>query len=72
MSERMPPEALYLGLENGTWPVHSFVAEAHAISWLGTDPGRQIWRVKVTEPVRMKLVQREAYLEPDVPGDDQA
>jgi hypothetical protein len=64
-----PPDELYLGTAEGTWPVQAFTSEAHVISWLSEkgDHRRHAWKVhldEVTEmvltpPVAAKLTEKE-------------
>lgn len=75
------PRVLYLGQQEGEWPVYAFVNEAHAAQWATElHPGctrRVLWRVRVLElgpelvarhiPARAELVERHptAEAEPD-------
>jgi hypothetical protein len=71
MTGYRPPGELFLGTEEGTWPVQAFTAPGHAVSWLQEKNGpltrRHIWKVRVevlaemtlTPPVAAQLVEKE-------------
>lgn len=51
-----------IGQESGTWPLHLFTAEAHAIAWReGQKPDRgarkrQLWRAHLTVTHELRYV----------------
>ena len=68
-SPHQPPGELFLGTEEGTWPVQAFTSESHVVSWLSEnkDHRRHAWKVRVevvcemelTPPVAAKLAEKE-------------
>ncbi|MGH3447218.1 MAG: hypothetical protein ACRDQA_22720 [Nocardioidaceae bacterium] len=63
----IPPESLYLGLIMGEWPIVAFEEESAALSWLKTGASdghrRHLWTVRLTDPVELRYVDPEPYLE---------
>lgn len=66
--EGAPPEALYVGMTKGQWPIQTFVSERHAMDWLAQDddirPRRRLWHVRLTGAVELRYVAPEPYLQP--------
>jgi hypothetical protein len=42
------PDTVYMGREEGRWPIHTFEDSLSAMTWLQSDPEhRKLWRVRV-------------------------
>ena len=55
------PEEIFIGRQQGEWPLAVFENESHAVSWLGdSDPqsGRQrrLWKATVSYGAELELV----------------
>lgn len=45
--EKLTEGTVYIGNERGTWPLHCFTNEAHAVHWAGESEKRRVWVVDV-------------------------
>ena len=65
-----PPTTLWLGMEEGRWPIYAFASRDHATVWMEdkhTNVAR-IWRVTISDLVEHELLRpTEARLRPKVP-----
>ena len=55
------PDEIFLGKQDGEWPIQAFVSEAHALGWL--DGGektayrtRRLWKVRIATVTEMTLI----------------
>jgi hypothetical protein len=59
-----PPEWMLLGTIDGQWPVQVLPSEGQAMMFLRNNRGRgHVWRVKVSMPVEMEMVEPQAYMQ---------
>lgn len=54
--EQSNESTVYLGNERGTWPVHLFTNEAHAVHWAGENEKRRVWVADVKVLYEMEYV----------------
>jgi hypothetical protein len=73
-ARRLIPAELWIGKEDGKWPVEVFTNEAHVVSYLsGASRGgaaRRVWRAQVHLTAAVRLVEPKPYLTESVLGDD--
>lgn len=68
--ETTPPTKLFIGKAEHQWPVHAFVDESPALSWLAEGDAtfqsykRRVWKVDLTNHREYERVVREESLLP--------
>lgn len=54
-----PPAELWLGKEDGAWPIHAFTMESHATIWMTeteTARKRRVWKADIRLVAEYRLV----------------
>lgn len=64
MSEKPVNTEVFVGTEDGKWPIHVYEHEEHAIAWWRQAERPHIWKAKLVYGDELVLMLPKPYLAP--------